>query len=910
MDRLTEHGCGAERKDKVCRSRGGESCAFDGAMIVLQPIADAAHLVHGPIACCGNSWEGRGALSHVGARHAVPLHKMGFTTDMNELDIVYGSEEKLLRAILRTFEAVRPKAIFVYATCVSGLTGEDIEAVCRKAETELDIKVIPVNAPGFVGPKNLGNRIAGEVLLNHVIGTGEPPDLSSPVEIITPPAPSYLKRGEDEYISEKLRGVDINLIGEYNIGGDLWVVEPVLRKAGLSVLSRITGDSAFEEITYAHRAKLNVVVCSRALINVAVEMERRYGIPYIEVSFFGKTEMSKALRLIARKLEVGSRKQGISEKVEAVITHEEKVVDERLSPYSYLRGKKAVLYTGGVKSWSFISALLDLGIEVVGVGTKKSTYEDEKKMKEILGADAPLLEDVTPKNLLKTLREHDADILVAGGRNQYLAVKEGYPFVDVNQERHIAYAGYEGLVNLAEQIHNSIRFYAGTRDRESGIRNSQIAGPRSPVPNPVLINPLKHSPSIGAAMALQGIHRAIPVIHGAQGCTFLGKVLLTRHFREPIALAGSKLFAEDVVMGSEDALTRVIDGLLEKNSPDVIGILTSGLSEVKGDDIASVVKIINGRRTKTGVIHVPTPDYDGSLETGYSRATEALLSLAEGGHDIYMPSVLPFEADPGQREIQINVLAGPHLTPADVLELREIIEAFGMRPIILPDLSALDGSREGVSPLATGGTTVDEIRAMGSSEFTIAVGPSMEQPARLLKEKFGIEYRTIESLSGLKAVDHFLELVSMLSGCRVPKKYERQRRVLVDGMRDAHFYTAGRKAALALEPDQALQMAKVLAEMGMDISLVVTPVESAANARIAADCVRTGDLFSLAGEFDIILSNSHAKDRAKELRVPLLHTGFPVFNKPGNTAKMTLGYRGTLELVNDIANLLAQEVHS
>jgi len=170
IDRLTQDGCTTGDKTKVCRARGGESCAFDGAMIVLQPIADTAHLVHGPIACCGNTWEGRGTQSSKGE-----LHTMGFTTDMGEIDIVYGSEEKLLNSIKRTHEAVKPKAIFVYSTCVSGLTGEDIDAVCKRAESTLGVRVIPVNAPGFVGPKNLGNRIAGEVLLDHVIGSNEPP---------------------------------------------------------------------------------------------------------------------------------------------------------------------------------------------------------------------------------------------------------------------------------------------------------------------------------------------------------------------------------------------------------------------------------------------------------------------------------------------------------------------------------------------------------------------------------------------------------------------------------------------------------------------------------------------------------------------------------------------------------------
>ena len=161
IDRLMQDGCSTDDKTKVCRSRGGESCAFDGAMIVLQPIADTAHIVHGPIACCGNTWEGRGTLSSKGE-----LHTMGFTTDMSEIDIVYGAGKKLHDAIVRTHQAVQPKAIFVHATCVSGLIGEDIEAVCKDAEADLGIRVIAVSAPGFTGPKNLGNRIAGEVLLD------------------------------------------------------------------------------------------------------------------------------------------------------------------------------------------------------------------------------------------------------------------------------------------------------------------------------------------------------------------------------------------------------------------------------------------------------------------------------------------------------------------------------------------------------------------------------------------------------------------------------------------------------------------------------------------------------------------------------------------------------------------------
>jgi nitrogenase molybdenum-cofactor synthesis protein NifE len=888
VDRLLESGCNRPKREKLCRSRGGESCAFDGAMIVLQPIADTAHIVHGPIACCGNSWEGRGTLSTKGH-----LYRMGFTTDMTELDIVYGSEDKLYRAILRTYEAVRPRAIFVYATCVSGLNGEDIEAVCRKAEATLGVRVIPVNAPGFVGPKNLGNRIAGEVLLDYVVGTAEPP-----------------------YTTQ----YDINLIGEYNIAGDLWLVEPLFKELGIRVLSRITGNSTFEEITYAHRAKLNVVVCSRALVNMAKEMQRRYGIPYVEVSFFGKTEMTKALRMI------GSRFKGLRDRIEEIIEREERHLEGKLKEFSHLKGKRAVLYTGGVKSWSFISALMDLGIEVVAVGTKKSTYEDEEKMRQLLGEDAPLYEDVSPARLKALMREKNADILIAGGRNLYLAMKEGFPFVDVNQERHRAYAGYKGLVNLAEDISRSIRFFSqeptatgGVRSQKSGVRRNILKkgislrqkkqelevkkSNKTPEKSlifrgqDVVINPLKHSQSIGAAIALQGIDRALPVIHGAQGCSFLAKVLITKHFREPIALVSTKLFTEDVVMGSEERLLNVLEEITKKHAPELIGILSSGLSEVRGDDIQNVVKRFKVQNSMCDLIYLSTPDYEGGLEDGYSKAAEAVLEDVCSGYTGYRTKTRG----------QVNVLVGAHLTPADFTELREMIESFGLKPIILPDLSALDGSRKVFSALASGGTKLKEIERMGESEFTIAIGLSMEAAAMILKRRYGIEYILFESISGFKDTDALIEVLSLQSGRPVPERYKRQRRVLIDGMRDAHFYVAGKRFCIAAEGDLAVSLSRVIDEMGALVKLAVVPTQSASIQRIWADEVRVGDLFSIEGGFDLLISNSHAEDRARLLRIPLYEMGFPVYKSLGYTNKVTIGYRGTLNIINDIANLLTKE---
>ncbi|MEY3403161.1 MAG: nitrogen fixation protein NifE [Anabaena sp. CRKS33] len=425
---LSESGCEhnqkkqAEKKNKSCTqqaqpgaAQGG--CAFDGAMIALVPITDAAHLVHGPIACAGNSWGSRGSLSS-----GPMLYKTGFTTDVGENDVIFGGEKKLYKAILEVNQNYKPAAIFVYATCVTALIGDDIDAVCKVAAEKIGTPVIPVIAPGFIGSKNLGNRFGGEALLEYVVGTAEP-------EYTTP--------------------YDINLIGEYNIAGEMWGVLPLFEKLGIRVLSKITGDARYQEVRYAHRAKLNVMICSRALLNMARKMEERYGIPYIEESFYGINDINRCLRTVAAKLGDAD----LQERTEKLIADETAALDIALAPYrEKLKGKRIVLYTGGVKSWSIISAAKDLGIEVVATSTRKSTEEDKAKIKNLLGNDGIMLEKGNASELLKLIAETNADMLIAGGRNQYTALKARIPFLDINQERHHPYAGYVGMVEMAREL--------------------------------------------------------------------------------------------------------------------------------------------------------------------------------------------------------------------------------------------------------------------------------------------------------------------------------------------------------------------------------------------------------------------------------------------------------------------------
>ena len=431
-DLLSESACehnhkkDGKGKNKSCTqvaqpgaAQGG--CAFDGAMIAMVPITDAAHLVHGPIACAGNSWGSRGSLSSGSI-----LYKMGFTTDLNENDIIFGGEKRLFKAIQEIVQRYNPAAIFVYLTCVTALIGDDIDAVCKKAIEKVGIPVIPVHAPGFVGSKNLGNRLSGEALMDYVVGSREP-------EYTTP--------------------YDINLIGEYNVAGELWGVLPILEKLGIRVLAKITGDARYDEVCSAHRAKLNVMICSKALINMGRKMEEKYGIPYIEESFYGIDDMNRCLRNIATKLGCVE----LQAKVEHVIAEETEKLNHQLQPYrERLRGKRVVLNTGGVKSWSIISAARDLGIQVCATSTKKSTEEDKAKIKELLGQDGIMLEKGNAQELLNVIAKTKADMLIAGGRNQYTALKARIPFLDINQERHHPYAGYVGMVEMAKELDEAL----------------------------------------------------------------------------------------------------------------------------------------------------------------------------------------------------------------------------------------------------------------------------------------------------------------------------------------------------------------------------------------------------------------------------------------------------------------------
>ncbi len=418
-------------------------------------------------------------------------------------------------------------------------------------------------------------------------------------------------------------------------------------------------------------------------------------------------------------------------------------------------------------------------------------------------------------------------------------------------------------------------------------------------------NPLKHSAPLGGALAFLGLDRCVPVLHGAQGCASFAVALLTRHFREPVPIQTTALTELAAILGGEDHLAAALTNVAAKRRPDLIGLLTTGLTETRGDDVAGLLVDFRAggpRDLGIPVVAVSTPDFAGGLQEGYAAVVERLVAEFPAPAGVRVPG-------------RVNLLAGPGLSPLDVEEVREMVETFGLRAVVLPDLSgSLDGHLAPEwSPVTTGGTSVADLADLGGSQATLVVGASLAHAGRMLEESHGVPCLIYPSLTGLEETDRFLADLSRLSGRPVPERQRRWRARLADGMLDAHFVLGGRRVALALEPDLIHAVAGFLAGMGAEIVAAVAPTKSPLLERLPCREVMVGDFGDLedavgVGGADLLLASSHGALTAKRLGIPHLSLGFPVFDRLGAQQQLTVGYRGSLSLLFTVANRFLEEV--
>jgi nitrogenase molybdenum-iron protein NifN len=418
------------------------------------------------------------------------------------------------------------------------------------------------------------------------------------------------------------------------------------------------------------------------------------------------------------------------------------------------------------------------------------------------------------------------------------------------------------------------------------------------------VNPLKMSQPIGGALAFMGIANCMPVLHGSQGCTAFGLVLFVRHFREAIPLQTTAMNEVTAIMGGSDNIEQALVNIYKRAKPEIIGLCTTGLTETRSEDIHGDLKLIRERNSDLAdlpIVIVNTPDFKDAFQDGWAKSVTRIVEELVGKSTKTISG-------------QVNLLPGSHLTAADIEEIVETIAAFGLAPVVLPDLStSLDGHiPEQFSPTTIGGTTVDEIRSMGSSLATIAIGQQMESAALELEIRSGVPYTVFDRLTGLDANDRFLMYLSGLSGKPVPFKYRRLRSQLVDAMLDGHFFFGGKKIAIGAEPDLLWALGSLMAEMGCEITAAVTTTQSPLLEKMPCEDVLIGDLEDLemrAKGCDLLITHAHGRQASDRLGIPLFRAGLPSFDRLGANHKLSVGYRGTRDLIFQIGNVFMEHTH-
>jgi len=427
------------------------------------------------------------------------------------------------------------------------------------------------------------------------------------------------------------------------------------------------------------------------------------------------------------------------------------------------------------------------------------------------------------------------------------------------------------------------------------------------------VNPLKASQPMGGSLACLGFDRAMPMLHGSQGCTAFAKVFFVRHFREPIPLQTTAMDQASSVMGADENVIEGIKAIAEKSNPALIMVLTTGLAETQGADVHRNLREFREKYPQydhVAVVAVNTPDFTGCVETGYAAAIYELIKAL-------VPDAATAGTKPGNRRRQVNVLVSPMLTPGDLEALRGLIELFNLRPVLVPDISeSLDGSltEDEFSPVTIGGTPMSEVYTLGEAKATLVIGASLQKAGELLQEKTGVPSFYFDHLYGLQANDALIAALADISEQPVPAIIERQRSQLQDAMLDTHFMLGQLRVAIAADPDQLNAFIHLLKGMGAEVVTAISAAYTPVLATAPVESIKIGDLEDLeqmakANKAQLLIGNSHAVASAERLGIPVLRAGFPLYDIIGGYQKTWIGYRGTRQTLFDLANLVINFAH-
>ena len=400
-------------------------CAYAGSKgVVWGPVKDMVHISHGPVGCGQYSWAQRRNY-YTGTTGIDTFVTMQFTSDFQERDIVFGGDKKLVK-IIDEIDTLFPlaKGVTIQSECPIGLIGDDIEAVAKKKMKDIGKTIVPVRCEGFRGvSQSLGHHIANDTIRDWVIDKTESPHETGPY--------------------------DVNIIGDYNIGGDAWASRKLLEEIGLQVIASWSGDTSLAELERAPKAKLNLIHCYRSMNYICRHMEEKYGVEWMEYNFFGPTQIANSLRKIAKHF--GPE---IEAKAEEVIAKNQPLVDAIIAKYKpRLEGKTVMLYVGGLRPRHVITAYEDLGMKIVGTGYEFAHNDDYQRTGHYAHAGTLIYDDVTGYELEGFIERIRPDLVGSGIKEKYPVQKLGVPFRQMHSWDYSGpYHAYDGFAIFARDM--------------------------------------------------------------------------------------------------------------------------------------------------------------------------------------------------------------------------------------------------------------------------------------------------------------------------------------------------------------------------------------------------------------------------------------------------------------------------
>jgi nitrogenase molybdenum-iron protein alpha chain len=453
-------------------------CTYAGCKgVVLGPTRDIVNITHGPIGCGFYSWLTRRNQTKPPGPEDHNFMTYCFSTDMQEEQIVFGGEKKLKQAVQEAYDLLHPKAIGIFATCPVGLIGDDVHAVAREMKEKLgDCNVFAFSCEGYKGvSQSAGHHIANNGIFTHVVGLDD-----------------TVKEGKFK----------INLLGEYNIGGDAFEIERLFEECGITLVATFSGNSSYDYFANSHTADLNLIMCHRSINYVAEMMETKFGIPWIKVNFIGAEATAKSLRKIAAYFE----DPGLTAKVEEIIAREMPAVEQvREEVKARCQGKRAMLFVGGSRAHHYQELFREIGMETIAAGYEfahRDDYEGRRvlpsikvdadsrnieelhvepdperyrprlapegaarleqagiKLSEYEGMMAEMcsgtliIDDISQFETEKLIEIYRPDIIGAGIKEKFTIQKSGLPMKQLHSyDSGGPYAGFKGAINFYREI--------------------------------------------------------------------------------------------------------------------------------------------------------------------------------------------------------------------------------------------------------------------------------------------------------------------------------------------------------------------------------------------------------------------------------------------------------------------------